>query len=199
MSSIVKENSSSLPLWLDHRMIFFFPSKEFLNFDDTYKGGLELEEQPFTIINAHTTSHNFAGTIITVKQPACSSFTISCQPLNKNSSTVTTLKKQIIPRYIPNASIVPTHYKNGMQITSLLRLMDQSSDINILIRAMVDNFKEMSCIGYNYEIFSRSLFSLSQKNIIWAPIAIKFFNILFDSHLTTHNISNKFEKILSLY
>ena len=55
-----------------------------LNFDETYKGGLELEEQPYAYTNLNTTKHNFAGTVITIDQPNDDYFTISCCPLNKN-------------------------------------------------------------------------------------------------------------------
>ena len=163
--------------------------KTILDFNSTYKGGLELEEQEFTIINNYTSEHNFAGTTITVTQNPQQSFSIACRPLNKNIESVLSLKVQAFPRFIPAKSMVPKHYKQGMQITSFLRMCDQSSSANILVSSMVDNFKEMTVAGYSIDLFSRSLLSLSQKNIFWAPITKMFFSRLIKEDLSTYKIS----------
>ena len=84
-----------------------------------------------------------------------------------------------------------------MQITTYLRLKDQSSNLNILIRSMIDNYREMIVLGYHDEIFFRSLFSLSLKSKIWAPIAEKFYSILKNLNLTDGNIMERFKKYIS--
>ena len=170
-----------------------------LKYDKTYKGGLELEEQGFNTIDNFTTEHNFAGTIITVRQPSDNTFHLTCKPLNKNLDSVYNDNIQIIPRFIPGNSMVPKHYKTGMQITSYLRMLEQSSNLDILVSAMIDNFHEMRSIGHSVDIFQRSLLSLSQKYIFWAPIAKIFFSTLFSRKIIDYPLVSAFSRLISIH
>src|SRR4051794_13480662 len=111
--------------------------------DSAYKGGLELEEQHYEQIDNFTTRHKFAGTNIYIHQPPEDNIYIFCTPLNKNKIAINSTGKQLIPRFIPKNSMVPQHYKIGMQMTTFLRLAEQSSTEEILVDSMMDNVNEM--------------------------------------------------------
>ena len=95
--------------------------------DSTYKGGLELEEQPYTRLNEDTTKHDFSGTHIYVVQPGGKFFFMFCTPLNKNLDEIRNFGRQKYPRFIPKLSMVPTHYIH--RYPHLLGLM-----INLIIQ-----------------------------------------------------------------
>src|ERR1051325_4227774 len=117
--------------------------KQVLEKDCAYKGGLELEEQQYDQIDNVTTRHKFAGTNIYVHQPTNDNIYIFCAPLNKNREAINSTGQQLIPRFIPKNSMVPQHYKIGMQMTTFLRLDEQSSTEDILVDSMIDNVREM--------------------------------------------------------
>ena len=127
----------------------------------TYRGGLELEEQTYIRLDKDTTQHEFAGTVITVVQKERRELEISCKPLNKNKDSIYQKGKQQIPRFIHVDSSVPEHYKLGTQITTYLRLCEQSSTDDILIEAMKDNFYEMTALGYDINFFVKALCHLA--------------------------------------
>src|SRR5690606_25280161 len=74
---------------------------------------------------------------------------------------------------IPFDSMVPSHYKTGMQFTSFLRIRNQCTDLNGLVNAIVLNVREMLTIGYKDSFLKRSLFSLSRRSKFWAPVIEK--------------------------
>ena len=69
-------------------------------------------------------------------------------------------------------SAVPMHYKFGTQITTYIRLKTQSTLEKDLIKAMLDNAKEMFAIGYDMKYLSRALNALLPKSKEWLWISL---------------------------
>ena len=161
--------------------------------DSAYKGGLELEEQHYEQIDGFTTRHKFAGTNIYIHQPPEDNIYIFCTPLNKNKIAINSTGKQSIPRFIPKNSMVPQHYKIGMQMTTFLRLAEQSSTEEILVDSMMDNVHEMFAIGYDFSFIEKSLLKLARKSGIWFSRIGKFLTVFLD----TYNIKCRSSKLIN--
>lgn len=139
-----------------------------------YTGGLELEQQPYQDLGNGVTLHKFAGTVISVIQSEGAPPSFTCQPLNKNLESLAAKGNQVFPRFISAASLVPFHYKKGMQITSLLRMLSQSSHLSLLNDALITNAAEMFALGYDFEFLVSALRYVSAENFVWNIIAINF-------------------------
>ena len=77
-----------------------------------------------------------------------------------------------------------------MQITSCLRLYDQSSTISILIDALLLNAKEMMAIGHPLKLILSSLIYLAIRFPLWAYIGLRFLRSLYPS-ITDHRDSRR--------
>ena len=161
--------------------------KQFLQ-PGPYKGGLVLEMQEYEVNRDGSSIHKFAGTLISVCYTQ-GRLHFNCQPLNKNSQAIAQNKAQVIPRFIHKHSYVPDHYKKGMQITTYIRLFDQSSNADILIKSMIENAKEMYSLGYDTIFLLKALIILINKNNEWSKVTNIFINKLLTDDLIVGNLS----------
>lgn len=79
-----------------------------------YRGGLELEEQTEMYQDKNKSCYEFAGTVVTFEREK-GNFLFYCKTWNKNEGNLLEKGKQKIPRYVTRHSMVPEHYKLGMQ------------------------------------------------------------------------------------
>lgn len=147
----------------------------------TRKGGV-YKRQEFLEETDTTTKHKFAGTVITITQKEGTPISIACEPYNKNEKDLKEKGVQSLPRFVSNSSMVPLHYKNGMQVTTYLRLRDQSSTLPSLINAMLLNKTEMLAIGYDLSFMGRAIIHLAHKDKNWASIGALFLSIAKKGH-----------------
>jgi hypothetical protein len=148
-------------------------AKHITSKEGVYKGGLVLEEQEFETLEPNVTRHKFAGTVITVNQNGVG-IKFECKPLNKNESSLLDKGIQTYPKYISSDSLVPPHYKKGIQITTYIRLKDQSSNWRELVRAMLVNALEMYSLGFDTNFLFGALKHLALKQKSWKKLAILF-------------------------
>jgi len=124
-----------------------------------------------------TSKHKFAGTYIWTRY-VNGKLHLECEPLNKNSSAILANSPQPLPRFLHSNSYVPEHYKKGMQVTTYMRLRDQSSTENFLLKSMLENAHEMYSLGYDSLFLIKALIYLINKNSSWICITKDFTNKL---------------------
>ena len=94
--------------------------------------------------------------------------------------------------------MVPQHYKDGMQISTLIRLYHQSSYIDILMEAFWENWIEMKYLGYDFNIMEKALRHLARKHVKWKIIGKSFLTYITYNHnnndIYTNSKQNKFWK-----
>ena len=76
-----------------------------------------------------------------------------------------------------------------MQITTYIRLFDQSSNADILIKSMIENAKEMYSLGYDTIFLLKALIILINKNNEWSKVTNIFINKLLTDDLIVGNLS----------
>ena len=108
---------------------------------------MELEEQKEHYKDDRKSCYEFAGTIVTFENKKEGGMVFYCKTWNKNEGMLLQEMKQKIPRYINKYSMVPDHYKLGMQIATLLRIHSQTHRLQDLIHAIKINRLEMLSIG----------------------------------------------------
>src|SRR4051812_45960960 len=96
-------------------------------------------------------------------------------------------------------SMVPPHYKSGLQISTFLRLREQSSSIPILLDSIALNAIEMFSLGYDWSFLYKCLCHLALKSKFWAIITYLVLRTSNDSTpLNNHNkLLHLMEKIIS--
>ncbi len=77
--------------------------------------------------------------------------------------------------FVSKQSLVPAHYKLGQQITTYIRLRDQSSTLKALPKGMVINLLEMYSIGYDISLGRNTLLNLANKGKFWHDVGNCFF------------------------
>ena len=97
-----------------------------------------------------------------------------CMPYLKNWNGIITHKKQQFPCFIHSLSFSPLHCKLGVQITTYLRLQEQSSTEQILLNSMEKNAQEMYSLGYDTHFLLKALIHLSNSSYFWSKISYIF-------------------------
>jgi hypothetical protein len=165
--------------------------------NSTYTGGLQLETQDFEAVTKYTTTHKFAGTLITVTRQA-EGITLTCAPFLKNWASLQDQGRQKFPCFIDNFSYTPDHYKLGVQITTYIRLNGQSSNHNILLDAMYKNALEMYSLGYDSNFLLKALRHLGNTSLFWRRMSFLFATQLDQTHIIVGSYSKYCNQITSL-
>ena len=147
--------------------------KEFLEKDKVYKGGLELEEQKELKTQKKEILYEFSGTVVTLTEDSEGKLLWYCKTWNKNEHMLLSEGIQKIPRYLENDSMVPKHYKMGMQIATLLRLHSQTNRLEDLVNAIKINCLEMKSIGYDDNFLIIALQNMIYRSRIWIDVIEK--------------------------
>ena len=147
--------------------------KEFLEKDKVYKGGLELEEQKELKTQKKEILYEFSGTVVTLTEDSEGKLLWYCKTRNKNEHMLLSEGRQKIPRYLENDSMVPKHYKMGMQIATLLRLHSQTNRLEDLVNAIKINCLEMKSIGYDDNFLIIALQNMIYRSRIWIDVIEK--------------------------
>ena len=147
----------------------------FLRNNGVYKGGLELEEQKELLKQEKKVCYEFAGTVVTIENNhnTRNNLLIYCKTWNKNELSLLTEGKQKLPRYVGRYSMVPDHYKLGMQIATLLRINSQTHRLDDLIEALKINRLEMISIGYDDNFLLKALQRVMGRSQVWSKVIYK--------------------------